>query len=93
MKKIFHITTSIFILTIILFSCKNADIDNTATKFNYTETKTVDSSDTYFGITYKDPYRWLENLKDTSVISWFKKQTDFSYSYLNNLTGRDELIA
>ncbi len=93
MKKIFYITTSIFILTIILFSCKNVDVDNTATKFNYPETKTVDSSDTYFGITYKDPYRWLENLKDTSVISWFKKQTDFSYSYLNNLTGRDELIA
>src|SRR5579872_3597943 len=56
-------------------------------------TKTVDSTDTYFGVTYKDPYRWLEHMKDPDVVSWFRQQADYSKSILNNLTGRDELIA
>ena len=57
------------------------------------ETKTVDSTDTYFGITYKDPYRWLEHIKDSSVVNWFKQQADYSKFTLNNISGRDELIA
>ncbi|MBK8366765.1 MAG: prolyl oligopeptidase family serine peptidase [Bacteroidetes bacterium] len=95
MRKSFIYTTPIFVFTFIiaLFSCKNETIDNTSIKYNYPKTKTVDSSDTYFGVTYKDPYRWLENLKDTNVISWCKDQADFSKSILENITGRDELIA
>ena len=57
------------------------------------ETKTVDSTDTYFGVTYKDPYRWLEHIKDSSVTKWFKQEADFSKFTLNNISGRDELIA
>jgi prolyl oligopeptidase len=56
-------------------------------------TKTVDSADTYFGTTYKDPYRWLEHIKDSAVVSWFKQQADYSKATLNNISGRDELIA
>ncbi len=56
-------------------------------------TKTVDSTDTYFGKTYKDPYRWLEQIKDTSVVSWFKQQANYSKATLNNISGRDGLIA
>lgn len=62
-------------------------------QYHYPPTKTVDSSDTYFGVTYKDPYRWLENFKDPAVVAWFKEQADFSDSVLNTLSGRDELIA
>ncbi len=47
-------------------------------QYNYPKTKTVDSSDTYFGVTYKDPYRWLENLKDSTVVNWFKEQKEFA---------------
>jgi prolyl oligopeptidase len=35
--------------------------------WQYPATRVVDASDTYFGTTYKDPYRWLENLKDKEV--------------------------
>jgi prolyl oligopeptidase len=62
-------------------------------QWKYPATKTVDSSDTYFGVTYKDPYRWLENFKDPAVVAWFKDQADLSNSVLNKLSGRDELIA
>ena len=61
-------------------------------QYHYPATKTVDSSDTYFGITYKDPYRWLENMKDPQVVDWFKQQAYFSDSILNKISGRDELI-
>ena len=66
---------------------------NLFSQWNYPPTKTVDASDTYFGKTYKDPYRWLENVKDSKVSEWYKKQSDFSNSILNNISGRDELIA
>jgi prolyl oligopeptidase len=59
----------------------------------YPATKTVDSTHTYFGVTYKDPYEWLENFKDTSVVSWFKAQANLTNKTMNNITGRDELIA
>jgi prolyl oligopeptidase len=62
-------------------------------QWKYPLTKTVDSSDTYFGVTYKDPYRWLENLKDPEAISWYKQQADTANSILNKISGRDELIA
>ena len=62
-------------------------------QYKYPTTKTVDSSDSYFGVTYKDPYRWLENFKDSEVVSWFKQQAELSNSILNKISGRDELIA
>lgn len=62
-------------------------------QYKYPVTKTVDSSSTYWGVTYKDPYRWLENLKSEEVESWYKQQADLTNSILNEISGRDELIA
>lgn len=62
-------------------------------QYQYPATKMVDSSDTYFGVTYKDPYRWLEYIQQPEVENWFKAQADYSNSILNKLNGRDELIA
>jgi len=62
-------------------------------QYNKPVTKTADSSSTYFGVTYKDPYRWLENIKSPEVADWFKQQANYSNSILNTIPGRDELIA
>src|ERR1700722_2168849 len=62
-------------------------------QYNYPPTKTVDSSDTYFGVTYKDPYRWLEYIKQPQAETWFKQQATYTDSVLSKLNGRDELIA
>lgn len=64
-----------------------------AQTFQYPATKTVDVSDTYFGITYKDPYRWLENLSSPEVSQWIKQQADYTNSVLSGISGRDELTA
>jgi prolyl oligopeptidase len=60
-------------------------------QLNYPATKTVDAADTYFGRTYKDPYRWLENLKDKDVVAWFKAQADLTDGLLAKIPGRDAL--
>ena len=60
-------------------------------QLDYPTTKTVDASDTYFGKTYNDPYRWLENLKDKDVEGWFKSQAELTDGLLAKIPGRDAL--
>jgi prolyl oligopeptidase len=47
---------------------------NSFVQRNYPASKKVEVSDTYFGVTYKDNYRWLEDMKNLEVESWFKQQ-------------------
>jgi prolyl oligopeptidase len=58
----------------------------------YPATKTVGAADTYFGRTYRDPYRWLENLQDPEVKTWFKAQADLTDGLLAKIPARDELV-
>ena len=60
-------------------------------QWSYPPTKTVDVTDTYFGKSYRDPYRWLENLKDPAVESWFKAQATATDNLLAKIPGRDAL--
>lgn len=60
-------------------------------QWEYPPTKTVDASDTYFGKSYNDPYRWLENLKDKDVEAWFKAQAELTDNLLAKIPGRDAL--
>jgi prolyl oligopeptidase len=57
----------------------------------YPPSRTVDASDTYFGKTYKDPYRWLENLKDSDVEAWFQAQAKLTDGILEKIPGREAL--
>lgn len=65
---------------------------NTTAQFNYPATKTVDSADTWYNVTVKDPYRWLEYIKNPEVISWFKAQANFTDSVLSKLPYTDMLF-
>jgi prolyl oligopeptidase len=60
-------------------------------QLKYPPTKTVDASDTYFGKVYKDPYRWLEDLKNDAVQAWFKAQADVTDGVLAKIPARDAL--
>src|SRR5580658_5042663 len=61
-------------------------------QLDYPPTKTVEASDTYFGKTYNDPYRWLENLKNKDVEAWFKGQAELTDGLLAKIPGRDALV-
>ncbi len=61
-------------------------------QWKYPPTKTVDATDTYFGKTVKDPWRWLETLKDPEVEAWFKAQAKLTDDTLASLPGRELLV-
>jgi len=48
--------------------------------------------DEYFGIKISDPYRYMENLKDSAVLNWIKTNSDYSRSVLNSISGRQKLL-
>ena len=57
----------------------------------YPPTRTVDASDTYFGVKVNDPYRWLENTQSPEVQAWLTAQNKLARSYLDALPGRTAL--
>jgi len=42
-------------------------------------------TDVYFGTPVADPYRWLEDLKDSSVTGWIERQNRFTSDYFSKL--------
>jgi len=48
-------------------------------------------ADTYFGVTVRDPYRYLENMKDPEAVAWMKAQADFTRATLDRIPGRAAL--
>ena len=62
--------------------------DEMRTQLDYPSTRKVDSSDTYFGTTVLDPYRWLEDDTASDTKAWVKAQNAVSLPYLESLPGR-----
>lgn len=50
-------------------------------------------TDTYFGETVVDPYRWMENDKDPDWLPFLKGQNAHARAYLDAIPGRDKLLA
>ncbi len=61
-------------------------------RLSYPATRTSDQVDDFHGTPVADPYRWLENDSD-EVANWVEAQSDFTASYLNDLPGRQSLVA
>jgi prolyl oligopeptidase len=61
-------------------------------QWHYPPTRTVDVTDTYFGKAYPDPLRWLENLPDQDVQTWFKDQANLTDGLLAKIPGKDGLF-
>ena len=72
-------------------ACNNEKEIKEIINVNYTETKKVDTVDTYFGIDVKDPYRWLEDDRSEETESWVKAQNEVTFGYLDQIPFRDEL--
>ncbi|MEO6669498.1 MAG: prolyl oligopeptidase family serine peptidase [Ferruginibacter sp.] len=76
----------------VIFCCALVSFLSAAAQYRYPSTKMVDSTDSYYGVTYHDPYRWLEHIETPEAETWFKQQANYADSILNTLHGRDELI-
>lgn len=54
----------------------------------YPPARTVDASDTHFGVKVTDPYRWLEDGRSPEVQKWVAGEDKLARSYLAALPGR-----
>lgn len=72
-------------ISTVFFSMANARL-----KYSFTKQQAV--TDNYFGTKVTDNYRWLESMDDNSVQQWFKVQSTYTDSILDNIEGRDALM-
>jgi len=79
-----------FLLAISLIACQEQP-KKESIAVNYHQTKKVDSTDTYFGVDVKDPYRWLEDDRSEETGNWVGAQNEVTYGYLDQIPFREEL--
>ena len=79
-----HISRFLLLITILL-SC------NKTHKIKYPITEEIIVTDTYFDTEIQDPYRWMEDDKNTKIKSWIEQQNQLTFSYLNKITYRESL--
>ncbi|MEN8887187.1 MAG: prolyl oligopeptidase family serine peptidase, partial [Winogradskyella sp.] len=87
MKKILIIA----VVLSIFVSCKNETENLKTITVNYPETKTVDTTNVFFGETVADPFRWLEDDKSEATKAWVKAQNKTTFAYLDHIPYRNEL--
>ncbi|AWG20532.1 S9 family peptidase [Flavobacterium faecale] len=57
----------------------------------YPQTQKGNVTDTYFGTTVADPYRWLEDDRSAETAAWVKAQNEVTYGYLDKIPFREAL--
>lgn len=57
----------------------------------YPETKKTEVTDTYFGTTVKDPYRWLEDDRAADTKEWVTAQNKVTQNYLATIPFRIDI--
>lgn len=78
----------------LILGCKNINKPKEINElFDQTIVESKPVADKYFDTIIIDRFRHLEDLNDSSVISWFKAQGQYSNSVLSNIPGRENLIA
>jgi len=59
----------------------------------YPATRTVDQTDTHFGTTVADPYRWLEDTDSPETTRWVAAQNAVTQAYLATIPQREAIRA
>lgn len=62
-----------------------------AQKLNYPKTKKVEQTDTYFGTTVTDPYRWLEDDNSPETAAWVEEENKLTFGYLDKIPYRKQV--
>lgn len=57
----------------------------------YPSTRMGDVTDTYFGTSVADPYRWLEDDRSEETGTWVKAQNEVTFGYLDSIPFRDQI--
>lgn len=57
----------------------------------YPPTPRGDVTDTYFGVTVPDAYRWLEELDSAATKAWIEAQNKITFAYLEQIPQREAI--
>ncbi|HRO02488.1 MAG TPA: prolyl oligopeptidase family serine peptidase, partial [Terricaulis sp.] len=78
---------------LLLASCASAPQE--AARTSYPATRTMDHTETHFGVNVADPYRWLEGDVRTTpeVAQWVEAQNEVTRAYLDALPGRQAIVS
>lgn len=87
MKPIAYVILATIVLINPLSSFAQHTSPNTNT-MSYPKTNKTDVSDTYFGITIKDPYRWLEDDRSADTKAWVEAENKVTQNYLSKIPFR-----
>lgn len=60
-------------------------------QFQYPKTATIEHTDTYFGTSVEDPYRWLEQDTAMNVKQWVGDQNKVTFGYLHQIPFREKV--
>jgi prolyl oligopeptidase len=64
----------------------------TAQPLAYPPTQATDHTDTYFGTTIADPYRWLEDDNSAQTRAWVEAQNKLTFDYLGRIQFRADVL-
>mgnify|MGYP000114809979 CR=1 FL=1 len=59
--------------------------ENGIMAYKYPETKKVNQTDQFFGISVSDPYRWLEDDQSNETKNWVDAQNKVTNDYLKQM--------
>jgi prolyl oligopeptidase len=82
----FFILSALLLISPIYVNAQHTSPNNN--KMTYPKTNKIDASDTYFGNTVKDPYRWLEDDRSTETKAWVEAENLVTQNYLNRIPFR-----
>ncbi|MDG1779967.1 MAG: prolyl oligopeptidase family serine peptidase [Flavobacteriales bacterium] len=90
-KRILVVTAA----TLVLGSCATPEPEKqeevSMMKLSYPDTRMEEVSDTLWGTTVKDPYRWLEDDNAPEVKDWVQAQNGVTRSFLDSIPYRDAI--
>jgi prolyl oligopeptidase len=82
----FFILSALLLISPIFVNAQHTSPNNNT--MTYPKTNKIDVSDTYFGNTVKDPYRWLEDDRSTETKAWVEAENLVTQNYLKRIPFR-----
>ncbi len=82
------------LLSVALINSYTAAAQHTSPNPNtmsYPKINKVEVSDTYFGTTINDPYRWLEDDRAENTKAWVEAENKVTQNYLSKIPFRDDI--
>jgi len=79
------------LLLIATIASTNAQSKKSLKGMKYPITKKVEHTDTYFGTTIQDPYKWLEDDRSPETEAWVKTENKLTNDYLDKIPFRNAL--